>query len=100
MTPYPTPREKAGKTLTTTKQLERIQNHLQLNAACLFNGPTGPRHAALTSHPRRTHIAPIRWKLVNSKSSIVNGYPYPVPRGLLAPADKVLGRKAGLGGDN
>lgn len=28
--------------------------------SCVFNGAAGPRHATLTSHPRRTHIAPKR----------------------------------------
>src|SRR5439155_7239208 len=60
MTFYPIPWEKAGKTLTAVRQLGRIQNCLRLNLQiCLFNGITEPRHATLTSHPRRTHIAPI-----------------------------------------
>ena len=59
MTSYPTPWEKAGKTLTAIRQLGRIRNCLRLNLQiCLFNGITEPRHATLTSHPRRTHIAP------------------------------------------
>jgi hypothetical protein len=60
MTSYPTPWEKAGKTLTAIRQLGRIQNCLRLNLqSCLFNGITAPRHATLTSDPRRTHIAPM-----------------------------------------
>src|ERR1041385_5923963 len=60
MTSYPTPWEKAGRTLTAIRQLGRIQNYLRLNLQnCLFNGITAPRHATLTSHPRRTHIAPM-----------------------------------------
>jgi hypothetical protein len=60
MTSYPIPREKTGKTLTAIRQLGRIQNCLRLSLQiCLFNGITEPRHATLTSHLRRTHIAPI-----------------------------------------
>ena len=60
MTSYPIPREKTGKTLTAIRQLGRIQNCLRLSLQiCLFNGITEPRHATLTSHLRRTHIAPM-----------------------------------------
>src|SRR6516165_619157 len=54
------PWEKAGSTLTAIRQLGRIRNCLRLNLQnCLFYGQTAPRHATLTSHPRRTHIAPM-----------------------------------------
>ena len=60
MTSYPTPWEKAGKTLTAIRQLGRIQNCLRLYLqSCLFNGITAPRHATLTSDLRRNHIAPM-----------------------------------------
>ena len=59
MTPYPTPWEKVGKTLAAIRQPVCTRSYLRLNLqTCLFNGPTGPRHAALTSYPRRIQIAP------------------------------------------
>jgi len=59
MTSYPAPREKTGKTLTAIRQLVDTQNRLRLYLQiCLFNGITEPRHATLTSYPRRNQVAP------------------------------------------